>query len=245
MKYLILLVFAMALTLPASAAQLDRQQRWEITTAAHTLEEAVGHFYRHFQGATSWRLTENIRKYLIETDGFHEMVQDGRSPNYEVLQDYEELVEEYYRLRRDAHSLADREYHLLHDWDVIVAAHIALIRTMTGVRADPRQARQPRLSAEDRCYLQRYSDICKNSPDEFCNNPSSHYNKFGRYEGRVWGCVKADPRQARQPRLSAEDRCYLQRYPDICKNSPDEFCKSPSNHYDKFGKFESRIWGCD
>ena len=64
MKYLILLVFAMVLTLPVSAAQLDRQQRWEIITAAHTLGRQWPHFYRHFQRAVGWRLTENIRKFL-------------------------------------------------------------------------------------------------------------------------------------------------------------------------------------
>jgi hypothetical protein len=51
------------------------------------------------------------------------------------------------------------------------------------------------------------------------------------------------PRPPRPPRPSAE-QCYLHRYPDICINSPKNYCKDPMKHYLDHGQQEGRIWGC-
>ena len=39
-----------------------------------------------------------------------------------------------------------------------------------------------------RCYLDRYPDICVNSPKSYCKDPAAHYRNHGRAEGRIWGC---------------------------------------------------------
>jgi hypothetical protein len=36
----------------------------------------------------------------------------------------------------------------------------------------------------------------------------------------------------------------LDRYPDICQNSPKNYCKDPAKHYREHGAAEHRIWGC-
>lgn len=40
-----------------------------------------------------------------------------------------------------------------------------------------------------RCYLNRYPDICQNSPRNYCLDPEKHYREHGRGEGRTWGCT--------------------------------------------------------
>ncbi|MES3036693.1 MAG: hypothetical protein V4736_02190, partial [Bdellovibrionota bacterium] len=49
------------------------------------------------------------------------------------------------------------------------------------------------------------------------------------------------PQPAPQP---SAGQCYLHRYPDICLNSPKNFCKNPEKHYRQHGQQEGRIWGC-
>lgn len=52
------------------------------------------------------------------------------------------------------------------------------------------------------------------------------------------------PRRYPQPPRRSEERCYLNRYPDICINSPRNYCLDPAKHYREHGRFEGRIWGC-
>lgn len=47
----------------------------------------------------------------------------------------------------------------------------------------PQPARDP-----GQCYLQRYPDICQNSPKNYCRNPAKHFQDYGSHEGRIWGC---------------------------------------------------------
>ncbi|MES2857334.1 MAG: hypothetical protein V4692_15800 [Bdellovibrionota bacterium] len=58
-----------------------------------------------------------------------------------------------------------------------------------NVRCEENRRRpDDRIGREGRCYLNRYPDICQNSPNNYCRDPLKHYNEHGRREGRIWGC---------------------------------------------------------
>lgn len=106
------------------------------------------------------------------------------------------------------------------------------------------------------CYLDRYPDICRNS-SMYCANPARHYSDHGAREGRIWGCFgnpgrpghggpgfpgrPGRPGHGHPGRTDAQ--CYLNRYPDICRNS-SKYCADPYRHYREHGQYENRFWGC-
>ncbi|MES3037332.1 MAG: hypothetical protein V4736_05435 [Bdellovibrionota bacterium] len=44
--------------------------------------------------------------------------------------------------------------------------------------------------------------------------------------------------------LTQAEKCYLKRYPDICQNSPTNYCLNPTKHWLEHGMSELRLWGC-
>lgn len=49
------------------------------------------------------------------------------------------------------------------------------------------------LTSDQQCYLDRYPDICQNSPKNYCKDPAAHYRDHGQREGRIWGCSSRRP----------------------------------------------------
>ena len=89
----------------------------------------------------------------------------------------------------------------------------------------------------EQCYLRLYPDVQINWVNAGIGNARSHYDQYGKGEGRLWGCYKLV-----LIGNSTEDQAaasYLNRYPDVRLNWPG----SPRSHYDQYGKNEGRVWG--
>lgn len=103
------------------------------------------------------------------------------------------------------------------------------------------------------CYLTRYPDIVSGWVNKG-QKAIDHWNKYGKNEGRIPGCdgvVTAPPTPPTTPAPTPmppsdvfNEACYLERYPDVVTGWV-AFGQKAVDHYDRYGKGEGRIAGCD
>lgn len=98
------------------------------------------------------------------------------------------------------------------------------------------------------CYLARYPDVVTGWVNKG-QKAIDHWTKYGKGEGRIPGCdgvVTTPPPTPVTPPASTvfNEACYLERYPDVVTGWV-AFGQKAIDHYNRYGKGEGRIAGCD